>query len=310
VLMTPGTSQFFVDEEVTDTGAAAFILTSEMLDPGDGDGLIDWYRMDGGTPRLFSPNTLDGTGLLLHDVSDDGEVAAIGTADNAVGSDTDNVADLYFSHNGQMQVAERDGDAAQFGGMSTAGEGLFSTDEALVSSDIDGGADAYVWRRGTGFELITTGPGVSVGMQISPDGRRVLTFGPGSFVPEDSDGARSDAYLFSTDPPAEPQPPCAVGADPSLAIRAKGKVKRGKAKVRVSNNTACALDGKVKLKGARKTRGLDLAAGAKDTAKLKLTAGKIEKLEDAGKLSARATYSFTDPSGATGVERKKLKLRG
>ena len=170
-------------------GSRVFIETSEQLVASDTDNAIDVYERSGGTTTLLSTGPGGGNGArdaLVKAWSAGGTRVFIQTAEQLVGSDTDNALDVYERSGGTTTLLSTGPgggngpvDALLQDVSDDGSRVVFGTAEGLVGSDTDGRIDLYERAGGT-TTLLSTGPAGGNGnfdaffSAASKDGGRVF----------------------------------------------------------------------------------------------------------------------------------------
>jgi hypothetical protein len=188
-------------------GSKVFLVTSENLVTADTDGFQDVYERSGGTTTLTSVEGVGSSGspttVGLAGITSDGSKVFLATTENFIAGDTDGKQDFFERSGGStswITAPEAGGEASSgtpfFGGFSADGSKVFfTTEDALIAGDTDGGLDDVYMRSGGTTTLISeagvggSGPaGTSSFGGTSSDGSKVIFSSQEDLVAGDADG--------------------------------------------------------------------------------------------------------------------------
>ena len=179
-------------------GTHVFFTTREQLLPGDTDGFQhDVYERQGATTRLVSTGGDGAFDARFRGNSADGSRAWFVTDEQLVNGDNDDAQDLYQRSGNDTTLVSTDGAdvPAGFAGASRDGTHvIFTTAEALASTDTDGTPDLYD-RTGGMVVHVSSGPtssnpinGATL-VDLSDDGSRIFFTTDERLVAADTDTA-------------------------------------------------------------------------------------------------------------------------
>ncbi len=206
----------------TPDGTHAYLTSTQAIDAGDTDGLIDIYESFAGTITLLTPSTITpwaDRDMVFHAASADGSRVVFNTKQDLVSGDNDDNGvdagrDLYVRSGGVTTILTdstptgEDGDGlladANFHHLSADGSRVvFSAGEQLVDDDTDAVFDLYTNTNGViewvspGEDGAGNGASTAFFSGANADGTRIFFGTSEALVSADGDGGKLDLYLRS-----------------------------------------------------------------------------------------------------------------